>query len=174
MNVASAAAGGDLRPLDPWSLGVHRDRLQRAATRLCGCAREAEDLVQETYLQVLRKPRLLRNDDDLGYLMGALRNTFSSVYRRDARRPRHTPIHEQGELAESRPGTEPAEAAQVSELLAAMAGLDQPFRETVAAVDVAGLSYREAARLLGTREGTIMSRLHRGRGQIADRLGYTS
>ena len=61
-----------------------------------------------------------------------------------------------------------------SELLAAVAGLDSPFREAVAAVDLAGLSYREAARMLGTREGTIMSRLHRGRGQIADKLGYTS
>ena len=38
------------------------------------------------------------------------------------------------------------------------------------AVDILGLSYREAARALGTKEGTIMSRLHRGRGQIAARL----
>ena len=42
--------------------------------------------------------------------------------------------------------------------------------EAVVAVDVLGLSYREAAQALGTKEGTIMSRLHRGRGQIAERL----
>ena len=58
--------------------------------------------------------------------------------------------------------------------MAAVAALPEPYRETVAAVDLAGLSYREAARALRTREGTIMSRLHRGRGQIADALGYTS
>jgi RNA polymerase sigma-70 factor (ECF subfamily) len=38
------------------------------------------------------------------------------------------------------------------------------------AVDVVGLSYRDAARALGVKEGTIMSRLHRGRSQIAAAL----
>ena len=55
-----------------------------------------------------------------------------------------------------------------------MAALPTPYREAVAAVDLAGLSYREAARALDTREGTIMSRLHRGRAQVANSLGYTS
>jgi RNA polymerase sigma-70 factor (ECF subfamily) len=44
------------------------------------------------------------------------------------------------------------------------------LREAVVAVDIVGLSYRDAARALGTKEGTIMSRLHRGRGQIAAAL----
>jgi RNA polymerase sigma-70 factor (ECF subfamily) len=44
------------------------------------------------------------------------------------------------------------------------------LREAVVAVDVVGLSYREAARALGTKEGTIMSRLNRGRGQVAAQL----
>ena len=64
-----------LRPLDPARLGDHIDRLYRAALGLCGSHADAEDLVQETYVQVLRKPRLLRSDDDLGYLMRVLRNT---------------------------------------------------------------------------------------------------
>ena len=45
------------------------------------------------------------------------------------------------------------------------------YRDGVVAVDSAGLSYREAARALGTREGTIMSRLHRGRERVAEALG---
>jgi len=49
----------------------------------------------------------------------------------------------------------------------ALHGLTEPLREAVVAVDIVGLSYRDAARALGTKEGTIMSRLHRGRGQIA-------
>src|SRR3954469_3764027 len=40
-----------------------------------------------------------------------------------------------------------------------MGELSAPLRETIVAVDVAGLSYREAADALGTRTGTIMSRL---------------
>ncbi|MGH2822668.1 MAG: sigma factor-like helix-turn-helix DNA-binding protein [Thermoleophilaceae bacterium] len=49
--------------------------------------------------------------------------------------------------------------------------MPEPFRETVAAVDLAGLSYKEAARALGANQGTIMSRLYRGREQVADALG---
>jgi RNA polymerase sigma-70 factor (ECF subfamily) len=50
--------------------------------------------------------------------------------------------------------------------------VSQPLREALVAVDIVGLSYREAAHALGTKEGTIMSRLHRGRGQIVTRLGW--
>jgi RNA polymerase sigma-70 factor, ECF subfamily len=141
---------------------------------LCGSPTDAEDLVQETYVQVLRKPRLLRSDDDLGYLMRVLRNTFYSRYRSEARRPRSSPLEEHEDLVEGRPIAQPALAAEASEVIAAVAALEQPFREVVAAVDLAGLSYKEAARALRTREGTVMSRLSRGRAQVADALGYTS
>ena len=130
--------------------------------------------MQETYVQVLRKPRLLRSDDDLGYLMRVLRNTFYSRYRSEARRPRSSPLEEHEDLVEGRPIAQPALAAETSEVIAAVAALEQPFRDVVAAVDLAGLSYREAARALRTREGTVMSRLSRGRAQVADALGYTS
>ena len=163
-----------LRPLDPAQLGDHIDRLYRAAVGLCGSHADAEDLVQETYVQVLRKPRLLRSDDDIGYLMRVLRNTFYSRYRSEARRPRDSPLDEHEELVEGRPLAQPAAAAETAEVIAAVAALPGPFRETVAAVDLAGLSYKEAARALRTREGTVMSRLSRGREQVADALGYTS
>jgi RNA polymerase sigma-70 factor (ECF subfamily) len=52
-------------------------------------------------------------------------------------------------------------------LFAALRNLSVPLREAVVAVDVAGLSYREAAQALGCKEGTIMSRLYRGRGELA-------
>ena len=50
---------------------------------------------------------------------------------------------------------------------AAMAELSEPLRATIVAVDVVGLSYKEAARSLRTRVGTIMSRLYRAREQVA-------
>jgi DNA-directed RNA polymerase specialized sigma24 family protein len=53
----------------------------------------------------------------------------------------------------------------------ALAELPRPYREAVAAVDVAGLSYAEAARALGVRQGTIMSRVYRGREQVARAVG---
>ena len=163
-----------VRELDPTRLGDHVDRLYRAAVGLCGSPVDAEDLVQETFVQVLRKPRLLRADDDIGYLLRVLRNTFYSSYRSEARRPRTAELAEHEELPEQRPGAAPDAIVATREVLDAVADLPEPYREAIAAVDLAGLSYKEAARALGTREGTIMSRVHRGRGQVADMLGYTS
>ena len=162
------------RELDPTRLGDHIDRLYRAALGLCGSHADAEDLVQETFVAVLRRPRLLRSDDDVGYLLRVLRNTFYSRYRAESRRPRFADLGEHEELAEPRPGLAPEAVMASREVLSAVAALPEPYREAVAAVDLAGLSYREAARALDTREGTIMSRLHRGRARVAKALGYTS
>ena len=162
------------RELDPERLGDHLDRLYRAALGLSGSPADADDLVQETYLQVLRKPRLLRSDDDLGYLMRVLRNTFYSGHRAESRRPRTAELPDEIGPMEGRGGATPEDVVASREVLAAVAALPRPFRETVAAVDLAGLSYREAAKALGTSEGTIMSRLYRGREQVADALGRPS
>ena len=90
------------RQLDPEALGDHIDRLYRAAWSLSGSREEAEDLVQETFLRVLRKPRVLRSDDDVGYLLRVLRNTFYSERRTAARRPQTTSYPEELDLVEDR------------------------------------------------------------------------
>jgi RNA polymerase sigma-70 factor (ECF subfamily) len=161
------------RELDPARLGDHVDRLYRAAVGLCGSHADAEDLVQETFVAVLRRPRMLRSDDDVGYLLRVLRNTFYSRYRAESRRPRVADLDDHEGLPE-RAGSAPDAVLASHEVLSAVADLPEPYREAVAAVDLAGLSYREAASALDTREGTIMSRLHRGRAQVVEALGYTS
>jgi RNA polymerase sigma-70 factor (ECF subfamily) len=161
------------RELDPARLGDHVDRLYRAAVGLTGSHADAEDLVQETFVSVLRRPRMLRSDDDVGYLLRVLRNTFYSRYRAESRRPRAAELEDHEELPE-RAGSAPDAVLASREVLSAVADLPEPYREAVAAVDLAGLSYREAASALDTREGTIMSRLHRGRAQVVEALGYTS
>src|SRR3954469_17327275 len=80
------------RPLDPARLGDHIDRLYRAAWALSGSREDAEDLVQETYARLLARPRLLRKEDDLGYLLRALRNTFLNQKRSESRRLRTDPL----------------------------------------------------------------------------------
>src|SRR3954453_20796568 len=95
------------RQLDPEHLGDHIDRLYRAAWALCGSREEAEDLVQDTFARVLAKPRVLRSDDDIGYLWRVLRNTFVSSRRTAARRPRSAPMPEGVEPADVRTTFQP-------------------------------------------------------------------
>jgi RNA polymerase sigma-70 factor (ECF subfamily) len=158
------------RELDAERAGDHIDRLYRAAWALCGSREDAEDLVQETYARVLAKPRFLRSDDDLGYLLRTLRNTFLNQKRRESRRLRPAPLPEQLDAVADPHSPEPEAALEARELYAAIAALPGDYRDVLVAVDVAGLSYKDTARALRIREGTVMSRLYRARQQVVRRI----
>jgi RNA polymerase sigma-70 factor (ECF subfamily) len=158
------------RPLETSRLGDHLDRLYRAAWALTGSRDDAEDLVQETYARVLARPRLLRNDDDLGYLLRALRNTFLTQKRTESRRLRTDPLPEQLDRVADPHTREPHAAVESAELYAAIAALSDDFRDVLVAVDIAGLSYKEAAQALRIQKGTVMSRLYRARQQVVRRV----
>jgi RNA polymerase sigma-70 factor, ECF subfamily len=166
----AATMGAPARQLDPNHLGDHLDRLYRAAWALCGSREDAEDLVQDTYARVLQKPRMLRSEEDLGYLLRVLRNTYFSRLRTAARRPRTDPLPDELDRIEDHNATGPEAALGASELYALIAALPDPFREALVAIDVVGLSYREAARALRVREATITTRLYRGRRRLAEAL----
>src|SRR5450755_57984 len=126
------------RELDPASLGDHTDRLYRAAWGLCGSREEAEDLVQETFALVLRKPRILRSEDDLGYLLRVLRNTFFSHRRAVARRPQTTHFADDFDTIEDRSASQPEARLEAAELYSAIAALPDDFRDALVAIDVMG------------------------------------
>lgn len=164
----SSASGARL--LDPERLGDHVDRLFRAAWAMCGRREDAEDLVQETYAKVLARPRWLRRDDDLGYLLGVLRNTHISRLRHQDRRPGEVSLEVTAEPVDHRSSWQPGASLDAQALFAAIAELPQDFREALVLVDVAGLSYREAGKALGVREATVTTRLHRARRRVAGQL----
>ena len=105
--------------------------------------------MQETYARVLARPRLLRKEDDLGYLLRTLRNTYLDARRTESRRPRSAPMPEGFEPADRRPDLEPEAAFAAREVYEVIASLPEDFRDVIVAVDVVGLSYREAAKALG-------------------------
>jgi RNA polymerase sigma-70 factor (ECF subfamily) len=156
--------------LDPQSLTKHVDRLYRAAWALCGSREDAEDLVQETFARVLSRPRVLHGDDELYYLMRVLRNTFLTGRRTASRRPLTVAALDDVLTPDSRASARPEQALEVQEIYATIAGLKDDFRLALVAVDVLGLSYREAARALRVREATLTTRLFRARKQVAERL----
>ena len=170
-HAAPASAATREHVLDPQTLGDHFDRLFRAAWALCGSREDAEDLVQETYARVLARPRMVRGDYDLGYLLHALRNTFVSTRRAAASRPRGAGVDaEVLSLPDPRTGAEPPAAAEAREVFSAIAALPATQRDVLVAIDVAGLSYRETAKALRVREATVTSRLFRARNRIAKSL----
>ena len=153
--------GSSVRRLEPDRLADHVDALYRAACALCGSRYGAEDLVQETFAQVLKRPRFVRRDRELGYLLRALRNTYYGRCRTAARRPISVRLIEDAARATSEP------TFTATEIMQAVASAPALYRDAVIAIDIVGLSYREAARALRAREATITSRVHRGRQHIA-------
>jgi RNA polymerase sigma-70 factor, ECF subfamily len=153
--------------LDANRLGDHLDRLYRAALGMTGSPADAEDLVQDVCVRVLAKPRLVTNGDDLGYLLRVLRNTFVSNYRASVRRPSVATAPEDLERFESRNSTNPERAFEINQLYGRIAELPEHQRDALVAVDLVGLSYKEAAETLDVPTGTIMSRLYRARQALA-------
>jgi RNA polymerase sigma-70 factor (ECF subfamily) len=116
---------------------------------------------------VLLKPRLLRAEDDIGYLLRALRNTFYTTRRAAGRRPQTVALPDAPAVHEDRSAERGDTSLELVELYQTIAALPDMFRDVVVAVDLMGLSYREAAASLGVPEATITTRLHRARQRLA-------
>ena len=158
------------RPLDPDRLTLHMDRLMRFARHLCGRDGDAEDLVQETLERVLRRPRVVSGSES-GYLMQAMRNTHHSRLRAICSRVRTSALPEDFEAVDRHAEDRPMSAMRAREVMDAVASLPEPFRMAVVLVDVHGYKSTDAAAELGIAEGTLASRLYRGRAQVARACG---
>lgn len=159
--------------LDPDRAASLLDRLYRTAILITRDAHEAEDLVQDTYEQILRRPRELSGDSELHYMRAALRRRHVDRHRESRRRVRAVGLDAAPDVR-SRAGEEPAHRAEQAEVLAAIRALPDIHRDALVAVYVAGLSYTEAAAALGVARGTVMSRAFRARESLLHELEATS
>jgi RNA polymerase sigma-70 factor, ECF subfamily len=166
----SLPAVAPVRILGPEALGDQLDRLYRAAWALCGSREDAEDLVQETFERVLRRPRIVRRDNDLAYLYRALKHTYFNARRTASRRPQVTAQLDDIPTASARADVQPERAAEINVVFETIAALPRPMREVLVAVDVMGLSYAEAGKALGVHHNTVPSRLARARLKAAESL----
>ena len=96
--------------LDPSTLGDHIDRL--SAPRGCPVRAEAEDLVQETFVRVLAKPRRIRDEDTSAICSRPCRNTFISSPRGGLGGLAPEALDDRFEPVDPRAGSRPAQAAE--------------------------------------------------------------
>jgi RNA polymerase sigma-70 factor (ECF subfamily) len=157
------------------------DQVYRVARRLVGSREEAEDLVQETYARAFRSWRSYTPGTNMrAWLLRILTNLNVDRGRKIQRTPPMQPLEESdyylaNKLA-SAAGEEALEQDQVVERLSqdsivhALAEISPQFRDVVVLVDIGDFSYADAAEILDIPMGTVMSRLHRGRRALKQRL----
>ena len=147
----------------------HQARLLTLAGRTLGSENDAADAVQEALLRAwLALPRFRSGSRFSTWLY---RITINAAHdQRLKRRPE--PVDEIAERPDPR---DPFRESQLSgDLQRALNGLDEDFRLAVVLYDVVGASYAEIAELTGVAEGTVKSRIFRGRKELAHALGTSA
>jgi len=153
---------------------IHTRRVFGICYRFTGSDQAAQDLTQEVFLRVFRSLKSFRSGEgSFTVWLGRLtRNLLIDHYRRTKQERATSSLEEQLPMIEQRTaesrtegllaGREAGEALQ-----AALAKLSPELRETVILRDLEELEYREVAQILNVPEGTVKSRLNRGRAELA-------
>ena len=159
-------------------------QLYSAALRMTRNPADAEDVVQETFLKAYRAYHTFQAGTNLkAWLYRILTNTYINRYRKQQRRPSEVELGdledfylyrrlgESGGAGASRSAEEEVlEQIVDADVRAALDALPENFRMPVLLADVEGFSYKEIAEIMDVPIGTVMSRLHRGRKALQQRL----
>jgi RNA polymerase sigma-70 factor (ECF subfamily) len=148
---------------------THRNRLYTLAVRELGSSADADDAVQEALIRAWRAlPRFRAQASFSTWLYRICLNAISDQRTRSARGG-GVALDDVAEPSDPRDAI--AERELSGELQRALAQLDETYRTAVLLYDVLGRSYAEIAEVLGVPEGTVKSRIFRGRVELARRLG---
>jgi RNA polymerase sigma-70 factor (ECF subfamily) len=150
----------------------HRDRAWAVAIRTLGDPGDAEDAVQEAFLSAFRQARSFRGDAKFStWLHRIVVNACLDRMRKSRARPA-VPIDDAVSATLADPHDYYAAAETATDVAAALARLSDDQRLAIVLVDLQGLPVEEAALALGVPTGTVKSRCHRGRAQLALLLGH--
>jgi RNA polymerase sigma-70 factor (ECF subfamily) len=154
---------------------VHTRRVYSICYRFTGSDHEAQDLAQEVFLRVFRSLKSFRSGEGSFqvWLTRLTRNLLIDHYRRTKLDRMSDSIEDQMPMLEEKTAMSARadgmlagrEASEV--LQAALQKLSPELRETVILRDLEEMEYREIARILNVPEGTVKSRLNRGRAELA-------
>jgi RNA polymerase sigma-70 factor (ECF subfamily) len=159
--VVQAARSGDLDAFETLVRRYQGD-VWRLSYQLVRDETVAEDVTQDTFMRVFRFMRRYRADSKFStWLFSVARNCAIDELRRTARRTRLSQRAEAETQGFVRPDQVGVEVREV------LGQLPIALREPVVLIDMFGMSYREVARVLNVPEGTVKSRVHRAREQLA-------
>ena len=144
----------------------HQHRLFTLAARVTGSRDDAADVVQEAFVRAWTGLSRFRGQSLFSTWL--YRICLNAAHdERERRRP--VPAHVDGTVPDSRDRFADRELSGA--LQAALDALEEPFRAVVVLHDVLGCPYAEIAEIVGVAEGTVKSRLFRGRTELARKLG---
>ena len=158
----------------PRLLEAHGDRLFTLARRFCGNRHEAEDLVQETFLQAWKHWATFRGDSaPETWLYSIAARACQRMHRKRSGEPGHVASLDEfpvdGPVADS---TSPVEEAARREMQAAaeaaIQGLPDVFRMPLILKDIVGLSLRQISEITGVPEATVKTRVYRARMSVRE------
>jgi RNA polymerase sigma-70 factor (ECF subfamily) len=148
---------------------AHASRLYNVACRLLGNPADAEDLVQEAFLQAHRKLDTFRGDAALGTWLHRLLVNLGLDHLR-SRAGRTAQATSGLEDVKVVPFSRPDTVGERIDLEHAIARLPDGSRAAFLLHDVEGLDHREVAEILGVSEGTSKSQLHKARLKLREML----
>jgi RNA polymerase sigma-70 factor (ECF subfamily) len=157
------------------------DQVYRVARRLVGSREEAEELVQETYIRAFRSWSSFTPGTNLrAWLFRILTNLNLDRGRKIQRTPDLQPLEESDYFLANKLAAVEGERALDQErvveklsqdnVVEALSEVPHDFRDVVVLVDIGDFSYADAAQILDVPIGTVMSRLHRGRRILKQKL----
>jgi RNA polymerase sigma-70 factor (ECF subfamily) len=152
----------------------YQDRLYHAMTRILGSAADAEDVVQDSFVQAFLKLETFRRSALFyTWLYRIASNTACSLARR--RRPARSVDHmREAAIEPADPGESPSgrleRAERAAQLETALGKLPQDYREVLVLREIEGFDYETLAQMLDVPIGTVRSRLFRARLQLREHL----
>jgi len=148
----------------------HIPRLRRYARALLRDSERAEDLLQETLTRALGKLGFWHRGSDMrAWLFSIMHNQYVNDCRRANRRPDSFSLHED-RVQEPSASARAELHVNLRDIENCLQRLPEEQRAVLLLVSLEGLSYRQTAKVLDIKTGTVMSRLHRARERLREWL----
>lgn len=163
----------------------HLDSAFNLARWLTRSEQDAEDIVQEAYLRAFKFFDSFHGEDGRAWLLGIVRNTFYTWYQQSKTQVKSTEFEEElhsinaedsaaALYADNNPEALLIQKDSQQQLQRALEAVSVEFREVMVMRELEDLSYKQIAGIVGIPIGTVMSRLGRGRKQLAEILASTN